>query len=345
MKPPREIGNPHISVIMACYNASLFIEKAIISVIQQTFKNLELIIVDDASTDNSLDLARNFADTDQRIKILSLATNSGAAAARNYAIQSAKGEWLAILDADDVFLPNKLERQLHCLNNARSDTVLIGTDSFQIDEHGRRLSKQCYPTSSQKLAQNLVLTKRFPAHSSIMYRASTVRFLGGFNESYLLCQDYDLWLRLSRVGSMISVPECLIEYRLHEHNVSKSNSGFENLKYGNAAAVCHFLRLNKHQDPSKSSIKNDWDRFLEWIANRLRELHYDEFIENKALAKKELYRSSNKLLGFMRLIVSLKCGRYLRILISEYLWGSRLPERLAKEWMNYPKAVQKSTDS
>ena len=112
-----------VSIIMACYNAESFIVSSVESVLRQTYKNLELIIVDDASKDSSLALARSLAEKDSRIKVFSLEKNRGAGAARNFAISKADGDWLAILDADDVFLQDKLALQVEMVSKDRKSVV------------------------------------------------------------------------------------------------------------------------------------------------------------------------------------------------------------------------------
>ena len=326
---------PKVSVIMACYNAGPFIERAIASVVNQTFKDLELIIVDDASSDDSLSLAQNSALKDSRIKVCALNKNVGAATARNIAIEKAKGEWLAILDADDVFLMGKIKTQLNHLYSAGyNNVVLSGTNSFEIDAEGNRIALQKYPISDAGLKRNLIRLRRFPPHSSLMYKTSAVRSLRGFNDRYRRSQDYDLWLRLSRHGSFVLVPEPLVEYRHHELNISKTHSGLEQLKYGIAAVTCYFIRESKQPDPSQSPSANEWGTFLRWVSVRIEEEGLFNYRQTKGQWRNAVQVSENSLFrlvkhsGFM-----VREPAFAWRMGKEKMFGNYLPQQLSKEWI------------
>ena len=339
---------PKVSVIMACYNAEPYLKKSIESVINQTFRDLELIIVDDASSDNSLLIASREAESDNRIKVFALQKNGGAGNARNYAISKANGEWLAILDADDVFLPNKLEKQIRIADRAGSDLVLIGTDSYEIDKHGIRFSMQRYPAESKILINNLVKQKRFPPHSSLMYKASIVNKLGGYDNRLCPSEDYNLWLHLSQYGSFTSVQEPLIEYRHHITNISKANSGFEQLKYGFAAAICHFLRIKGYNNPLDPSNSTHWLRFENWLSWRLKDENILAYRHRKERYRMDYFKRSDKFLGVLQLFgVIIFDPVFLSKFIYEKIKGTSLPLRLAEEWIERDRERLKvvSTDS
>jgi teichuronic acid biosynthesis glycosyltransferase TuaG len=122
--------NPLISIITPCYNSALFIAQTIESVIAQTYKNWEMIIVDDCSTDTSFEIALNYAAKDKRIKVLRMEQNSGAALVRNKAIKVSQGEYLAFLDSDDIWLPEKIERQLQFMQENDSDFSFTEYEHF-----------------------------------------------------------------------------------------------------------------------------------------------------------------------------------------------------------------------
>ena len=161
--------------------------------------------------------------------------------------------------------------QVEIVSKPGSDIVLIGTDSYEIDMEGNRFSSQKYPTRSKSLINNLVHQKRFPPHSSLMYRADIVKTIGGYDNRLCPSEDYNLWLHLTSFGSFASIPEPLVEYRHHITNISKANSGFEQLKFGFAAAACHFIRAVNHNDPSNYRSGEEWLKFIDWIAERLME--------------------------------------------------------------------------
>lgn len=327
---------PKVSVIMACHNAEPYIENAIASVVNQTFLDLELIIVDDASHDQSLILAQRAAFKDSRIEVHSLLENVGAGAARNIGIEIARGEWLAILDADDVFLLDKLQEQLNHLMSSRSDIVLVGSNSFEIDCYGNRFGVQKYSPSNEILKSNLIKLKRFPPHSSLIYKAEAVRSVGGFNNRYRRSEDYDLWLRLMPLGTFNLIPKPLVEYRHHGANISKTNAGIEQLKYGFATVTCHFIRERNVMDPSRCESVQEWDAFLSWLVDRLDKKGQLRSLQITTEWRKEVRERGNSrfaaasLGGFV-----LRHPVYSWRLVKEKLLGNDLPQQLADEWINF----------
>jgi teichuronic acid biosynthesis glycosyltransferase TuaG len=125
---------PLISIITPCYNSAGFLAQTIESVIAQTYKNWEMIIVDDCSTDASFDIALNYAAKDERIKVYRTEQNCGAALARNKAIKLSQGEYLAFLDSDDIWLPEKIERQLQFMRENNSDFSFTEYEHFNDKE-------------------------------------------------------------------------------------------------------------------------------------------------------------------------------------------------------------------
>lgn len=254
----RKVGSdfyePFFSVIMACHNAEEYIEEAVQSVLNQTCADWELIIVDDASTDKSYKIASKYNAIDQRIKVYRLDTNRGAGFTRNYAVERSSGRWLAILDADDLFLPDKLERQRNFITAYHDgDLVLVGTDVIHISSEGQFLKAYSYPKESNRIKRNLYAMAKFPPHSSIIYKASVFNEVGGFNHRFLRSQDYELWLRISEKGEIASLEVPLIKYRLHIGGVSvnPTSHGYTQYMYAVAANICWRLRVAGCGDPSQ----------------------------------------------------------------------------------------------
>lgn len=320
---------------MACHNAAPYVEQAIASVSNQTFSDLELIIVDDASQDESLLLIRKAAFDDPRIKVLSLTNKVGAGAARNMAIEEARGEWLAILDADDVFFPNKLQLQFEIIKKSNLNMVLVGAGCLHIDAAGRIGEKYEYPAQSKGLKQNLLRGKKFPPHSSIIYRASVVNKIGGFNEKFLRAQDYELWLRLSEIGDFACCRLPLIKYRIHSRNISNqvSSQGFTQTEYGTAARVCQMLRHSGRIDPSTVDNQKLWDALLTHVTEVAQQSDHKNYEEWKRDWKLAWLNSHN-------LFDKLMCGSgsvarspsFFIHLLREQTSGTGLAEKCFKSW-------------
>lgn len=210
---------PRVSVLIPSFNHCRYIEVCIDSVLAQTFSDIEIVVVDDGSTDGSIDILRGYGDQ----IILIEQANRGTQAARNTAITASSGELLALLDSDDVWLPNKLERQIAELD--RHPTAgLVYSFAYRVDEQGERISGgpcigEALRTDRPILSQ-MILDDPVPALTAV-FRRSCLDALGGFDESLFGSADWDLWLRIAADWDVISVPEPLALYREHDLNTTK----------------------------------------------------------------------------------------------------------------------------
>lgn len=248
-------NNPIFSVIMASYNAEKYIACAIESVLKQSISRWELIIADDCSTDSSYEIALEYSLVDSRISVYRLEYNSGAASARNYAASKSKGSWLAILDADDIYLPEKLEAQLSVISTFDGDDlVLVGCGAYFFSNTDRMARVCIYSEGSVQLKNELKRSGRFPPHSSILYKSDVFQKIGGFNSCFKRAEDYDLFLRFVEHGEFACVSVPLIRYRLHSSGISvnATEQGYSQRVYGAVANLCDFLRKNHSFDPGKS---------------------------------------------------------------------------------------------
>jgi len=327
---------PFISVITACHNAEPYVCAAINSVLAQSFENFELIFVDDCSTDKSLEAATLLSKKDDRIRIFKTDRKSGAGAARNIAIEYATGDWLAILDADDIWLPNKLQMQVELIQTNNADLVLAGTGCYHIDKSGLRIGRYVYPTHSHALKRNLYSRKKFPPHSSMIYRTSAVRKIGGFNQRFPRSEDYDLWLRLSEVGKYVSCALPLIEYRLHSTNISfqRSRYGFTQIEYGTAARVCQMLRNAGLIDPSTGDDPDLWKTFMEHIARVIHESGYQDYLVWKTEWKLSMQHTDNNFLKLLCSINTITTSPSLFLtFLMEQMRGVGLARKCFRSWI------------
>jgi len=256
-----EIG---ISVIMSCYNSGCYLDEAIESILVQSFRDFELILIDDFSEDDTLAICYRYKERDERIKVLALPVNSGAAFARNAGVKLANCEWIAILDSDDVAEPNRFAEQLK-LAKSNSHLVLIGSNASLIDKNSRILRNYSYPTGDRVLKKRLHSMKAFPPHSSMIYRREVFHQVIGFNQRYIRSEDWDLWLRMSERGQFASVDKSLVKIRKHENNISNTDNGMLQEKYGLIAAICQILRDNGYPDPSTNKDEEVWEKFVSLV--------------------------------------------------------------------------------
>jgi glycosyltransferase involved in cell wall biosynthesis len=202
---------------MPVHNGARWLDAAVQSVRAQSERRLELIIVDDGSTDQTPALLCELARADPRIRVLRQ-EHRGLAAALNRGVSAARGPYIARLDADDVAYPMRLERQAAALDR-RPEVGLAGTWAAEIDARGVRCGVRTPATGAGELRQILRRGNPF-VHSTIMARTALFRGLGGYRSAFQGAEDYDLWLRASEVVEVANLPEVLVGYRVHAQSVS-----------------------------------------------------------------------------------------------------------------------------
>ncbi|MBE9666358.1 glycosyltransferase family 2 protein [Mucilaginibacter boryungensis] len=204
---------PSITVLMPAYNAGKYIGEAIQSVLQQTFVDFELLIVNDGSTDGTLAVINSFDD--KRIVVINQ-QNKGIAEALNTGLKYAKGAYIARFDADDICYPERLQKQYDFLTSY-PDYVMVGSDADYILEDGDFLFHfQCIAHTYNEVMDKLYFYCPF-IHPAVMYRKDVICNAGGYSAHAHNFEDYLLWTSIAKTGKMGNLPEALIKYR---HNPS-----------------------------------------------------------------------------------------------------------------------------
>ena len=321
---------------MSCYNASRWLHEAIDSVLAQTFENLEFILIDDGSTDETWEIIQSYRDRDERIVALSK-KNTGLADSLNVGIAQARAAWIARLDADDLCEPTRLEEQVNFVRH-HPEVVLLGTGFVEIDVEGRAVKKHLYPSSHRKLVRQLERLDRFFPHSSAFYCTGVVKQVGGYNQRVCRAEDWRLWLELSLQGEIACLPKALVQVRKHSNQLSLENRGRRQLCDGIAATVCHFLQKKGYKDPSVGVGDDEWISFFSWIENRIEKSDIFERRKGWADARAEYFATENRLADALRIGIRLLQSRHAIALVWEKFFGSSLPQCLAREWMLRPCA-------
>ena len=212
------MSRPLISVILPVYNGERTIEETIRSVLNQTFSDFELIIINDGSQDNTLKAIEKIEDT--RIQVFSY-PNAGQAASRNRGISKAKGEYIAFIDADDLWTHDKLEAQLDALQEHPTAALAYSWTDY-IDESGKLLHPGRHTTANGKVLEKLIVNNFLENGSNPLIRKSVFEKVGVFEESLPPAEDWDLWLRTAEEYEFVCVPAAQILYRVTV-NSSSSN--------------------------------------------------------------------------------------------------------------------------
>jgi len=218
--------HPLISVLMPAYNAEKYIGEAIKNVLNQTFTDFELIVINDGSTDKTEEIILSF--NDDRIHYIKNETNIKLIATLNKGIDLAQGKYIARIDADDVCMPERFEKQIDFLEN-HPDYVLCGSWAYIIDSKGEKTGRVRYIDTHNLLKISLLFTVPL-IHPSVMAQTNILKQFK-YSISALHTEDFELWIRIVNAGYKIAnIPEYLIKYRWHDTNISVENEAFQSKK-------------------------------------------------------------------------------------------------------------------
>lgn len=212
---------PKVSVVLPVFNAAGHLAEAIDSILKQTLREYELIIVDDGSVDASPQILRRYADADSRIRVITQ-PNRGIVEALNRGCREARGKYIARMDADDISLPSRFEKQYEFLENS-PEVGVVGTWYSLIHQGGGEGQP---PTLDGAIRWTMTFHNCI-CHPSVMMRRELLEALGGY-QPVQHCEDYDLWMRAAKTASLRNLPEVMFRYRISERGVSKRFSEIQN---------------------------------------------------------------------------------------------------------------------
>lgn len=213
-------GTPKISVLMTIYNAEPYLKEAVDSILAQTFKDWELIAIENGSTDESLAVLAEYKD--ERVRVFSLPKNIGRTPGLRYALDQAQGGYIAILDADDISHPLRLARQAAFLDE-HADVALVGSWAQYIDGHGNIFAEFTPPITQQELRDCLGWINPI-VHSSVMYRHQLALEVGGYSEELVWAQDFGLILALAQHSKVAMIDDFLCQLRVLATSMTRSRT-------------------------------------------------------------------------------------------------------------------------
>jgi glycosyltransferase involved in cell wall biosynthesis len=253
---------PLVSIIIPVHNRAQFVGKTVASILAQDFKDYEIIIVNDASTDNTAQVLSHF---DDHVQVIALETNIGPAAARNLALEKSRGEMIAFLDSDDLWRPNMLSTTVsYLLRNPEIDLVCGACD--EIDETGKRIRKVNWPSTFQPLADTdflalLTLRGNLITVASLLIRRKCFECCGIFDTTLKRSMDWDLWLRMAGHGHKIAFIDVHVaHYRRHRGNITRDPQSMEQ-----AANQILAKAFADHQTAARLSVLKEHAYISSWI--------------------------------------------------------------------------------
>jgi glycosyltransferase involved in cell wall biosynthesis len=212
---------PKVSIITLTHQGrEKYLPEVIQSIQSQTFKDWELIVIDNGSYDNTQKLIEQEISKDSRIRYTKNDTDQGISFARNQGLHEASGEYIAVLDSDDLWCDvDKLAKQIDFLDT-HPDFAAVGTGIIVIDETGEELSRYQNLTDTKKIKENLLIKNQI-AHSSALYKKAAALHVGGYDVNLPFLEDYDLWLKMGSIWKLVNISGFMTKYRQHTSNITK----------------------------------------------------------------------------------------------------------------------------
>ena len=214
-----------VSVVTPVYNTANYLAEAIESILVQTFADFEFILIDDGSTDGSGSILARHAARDGRVRVVRR-ENRGIVATRNEAMAMATGELIAVLDSDDIALPDRLAIQVGYLR-AHPECVAVGGSALVIDASGDPICTWNFPCSHEELDRSNLVNDQKMLHSSLVMRREAVLSVGGYRPEAETAEELDLLLRLAERGRLANVPDVVVKYRRHGSSVSHARRALQ----------------------------------------------------------------------------------------------------------------------
>ncbi len=235
---------PLVSIIMPIYNGAAYMEESIRSVLSQSYKNIELLICNDASTDTTAEIIERLMGEDSRIKTIRNKVNSGIAISRNNLLDRIAGKYFITQDCDDNMLPGKVAKQVAYME-AHPECGMCGTWARKVDERTVPFGKIMHPIDDVDIRISMLFQNSM-VQPSVMVRSEFIEKYR-YNGELLVCEDYDYWVRLSEITQMHNIPEFLVQYRIHGTNISKSKEQLL-IDNGRAIKLRQLIKIDKEAE-------------------------------------------------------------------------------------------------
>lgn len=252
------MSNPLVSVICLCYNHEKFVEQAILSALNQTYSNVEVIVVNDASTDNSVDIVQRLLAAHPQVAFINLESNVGNCKAFNIGFAQSKGEYIIDFAADDVLLENRIQEGVDALQSAGGEYGVQFSDAILIDEEGNEigLHSEKYPHSSIPSGDiYLQLIQRyFICAPSMLIKREVLTHLNGYDET-LAYEDFDFWIRSARAYKYLYLPNALVKRRIVRNSMKDDQFKKGSRQLQSTYKVCEKIKLLNRLEEENNALK------------------------------------------------------------------------------------------
>lgn len=267
--------NPSVSVVMSVYNGEEYLNEAIDSILSQTFKSFEFIIINDGSTDSSSKIIRSYTDS---CIVLIEQENTGLSKALNIGIGRARSDLIARMDADDINMPERIKLQYEFLKE-HPECVAVGSNAEVIDMNGNYIFTSDQTLTWEEIKTKIILKSTPFFHSSTMFRTRIFKECGGYNIKLYTAQDGDLFYRMSRYGELRNIQDILIKYRITPYAISRKTR------------VARFVQKRARKLAMKGVLQNNYYNWMIKVQTRKRSNSFKYYNYHILLAKKYLWNN------------------------------------------------------
>lgn len=278
---------PLISVLMPVYNCEEYVQAAIDSILTQTFRDFEFIIIDDGSKDRTAEIVKAAAARDPRIKVISR-ENRGIVPSLNEALEVATGELIARMDGDDISLPDRFQKQVDYLK-AHPDCGLVGTQIMFMDPDGRPIAPMPNPQDHEGIVQTMLDGNESVSHPTVLFRTAVARSIEGYSNRYKHAEDIDFFLRMAEATQVANMPDLLLHYRQHAKSIGRTQT--EAQAEAHYRAICDAAERTGRPKPralERREYGNETDDHARWAwwALQSGQLPSARFYARKVLTKR-----------------------------------------------------------
>ncbi len=305
-----------VTVLMSVYNGEPYIREAVESILAQSFRDFEFLIIDDGSTDNSISSLKDYRD--ERLKIIQK-PNTGLVDSLNVGLAAATGEWIARMDADDISAPDRLEKQLTYVKN-RPELVLVGTNAVLINNVGELSWEVRFPEGHSALVNSIANGGSPFPHASAIFRRESAISLGGYNHRFPDGHDIDFWLRLSDIGQLGCIQEPLLSLRKHNESFTGCRELYTQFVSFWAARLLYRRRRLGLTDFAIAGNEEQWERFLDSVRKVVNSAGYPMVLEQRAALSSAAYNSGRRDLFWLLPYVGAHPQRLLGTLEKPLRW-------------------------
>tara|TARA_B100000886_G_scaffold103507_1_gene68815 strand:+ start:261 stop:1253 length:993 start_codon:yes stop_codon:yes gene_type:complete len=328
-----------ISVLLCVFNGEKWIKDSVDSILNQTFKEFEFIIINDGSTDNTKRILEEYENQNSKIRLINQ-VNMGLTASLNYGLTIAKGKWIARIDSDDIALPQRLEKQY--IYAERTNSCLVGCQAKFLTDNNKIISTYKVPNEHRKLVNNLVHQKIFFSHSSAFFKKESALKVGNYRKLMRKSQDYDLWLRMSEIGKINCTKYFGVLIRVHKDRISSKNFGLNQRIYAHCANISYLIRQEKINisDPCNPNNHKEMEYFIKFVSDQLKNYSFLEFYEKLFKHKNE---SSSKIFlkKFFYIFKNFNNFKLIIILIRWVIFGDYISKIIKKNWLSNKNKAKK----